>query len=93
MVSGSELTRLSSSVPPIPIPTTTFFAMKSNSGNVMYMVKNFFASSSDEEDKNTKEAEEFDPPDYEPFRALFRRFRKEQSAEEVKKYMEKGFAI
>jgi len=64
--------------------------MKGNSGNVMYMVKNFFASSSDEEDNNTKEAEEFDSPDYEPFMALFRRFRKEQSAEEVKKYMEKG---
>ena len=96
MVSGSVLTRLSSSFPPIltpiPIPTTTttFFAMKGNSGNMMYMVKNFFASSSDEEDNNTKEIEELDSLDYEPFMALFRRFRKEQSAEEVRKYMEKG---
>jgi len=92
MVSGSELTRLSSSVPPIPIPTTTFFAMKSNSGNVMYMVKNFFASSSDEEDNNTKEAEEFDSPDYEPFMAPFvserNRVRKKS-----KSIWKKGFAI
>ena len=96
MVSGSELTRLSSSFPPTPIPiptpttTTTFFAMKGNTGNAIYMVKNFFASSSDEEDNDRKENDELVSPDYEPFMALFRRFRKEQSAEEVRKYMEKG---
>ena len=90
MVSGFELTRSSSLLPPIPTTTTTVFAMKGNSGNVIYMVKNFFASSSDEEDNNTKEIEELDSPDYEPFMALFRRFRREQSPEDVKQYMHKG---
>ena len=65
---------------------------KSGSGNVAYIVKNYFAASfsSDEEDNDNKEIKELELPDFKPFMALFRRFRREQSPEEVQQYMLKG---
>ena len=65
---------------------------KSGSGNMAYMVKNYFAASfsSDEEDNDNKEIKELELPDFKPFMALFRRFRREQSPEEVQQYMFKG---
>ena len=49
-----------------------------------------FASSYASEEKDKKEIEKLDLPDFEPFMAMYHRYRKEQYDQEIQKFMHTG---
>ena len=64
--------------------------MAGRSGSkAVFVVTNDFTSSSDE-DKDKKEIEDLELPDFEPFMAMYRRYSKEQSDQEIQQLMHTG---
>ena len=87
MVAGTESTTSFSTSSHTIHPTT---AMAGKMGPMSKMViTNYFASSSDEEHE-FEEVAYLQSPDFEPFFASFRRYRKELSATEVKQLINNG---